>query len=200
MQTTYKQWQKNAQLIEALSNRSQEDSAQTQLLSYQLAELDELGIAVDEVPKLEAEFKSLNHADETVASVQSALTHCGGDDEKNATAAMHQALTALNELPEKNARVTSIIELLESASIQLDEAVSDLRAFSDEFEANPERLEQVNTRLGLLHAIARKHKVKPNELAQVIADSEAAAEPYRRTATPNSRSWKPPTSNCASTI
>ena len=170
MQTTYKQWQKNAQLIEALSNRSQEDSAQTQLLSYQLSELDELGIAVDEVPKLEAEFRSLNHADETIASVQSALTLCGGDDEKNATAAMHQALKALNELPEKNARVTSIIELLESASIQLDEAVSDLRAFSDEFEANPERLEQVNTRLGLLHAIARKHKVKPNELAQVIAD------------------------------
>ena len=170
MQTTYKQWQKNAQMIEALSNRSQEDSAQTQLLSYQLTELDELGIAVDEVPKLEAEFKSLNHADETVASVHSALTHCGGDDEKNATAALHQALTALNELPEKNARLTSIIELLESASIQLIEAVSDLRAFADEFEANPERLEQVNTRLGLLHAIARKHKVKPNQLAQVITD------------------------------
>ena len=170
MQATYKQWQKNAQMIEALSNRSQEDSAQTQLLSYQLTELDELGIAVDEVPKLEAEFKSLNHADETVASVQSALTLCGGDDEKNATAAMHQALTALNELPEKNARLTSIIELLESASIQLIEAVSDLRAFADEFEANPERLDQVNTRLGLLHAIARKHKVKPNQLAQVITD------------------------------
>ncbi|MGY8786249.1 MAG: DNA repair protein RecN, partial [Pseudomonadales bacterium] len=170
MQATYKQWQKNAQMIEALSNRSQEDSAQTQLLSYQLTELDELGIAVDEVPKLEAEFKSLNHADETVASVHSALTHCGGDDEKNATAALHQALTALNELPEKNARLTSIIELLESASIQLIEAVSDLRAFADEFEANPERLEQVNTRLGLLHAIARKHKVKPNQLAQVITD------------------------------
>ena len=170
MQATYKQWQKNAQMIEALSNRSQEDSAQTQLLSYQLTELDELGIAVDEVPKLEAEFKSLNHADETVASVHSALTHCGGDDEKNATAALHQALTALNELPEKNARLTSIIELLESASIQLIEAVSDLRAFADEFEANPERLDQVNTRLGLLHAIARKHKVKPNELVQVITD------------------------------
>ena len=170
MQTTYKQWQKNAQLINQLSNRSQEDSAQTQLLSYQLTELDELGIAVDEVPELEAEFKSLNHADETVASVHSALTHCGGDDEKNATAALHQALTALNELPEKNARLTSIIELLESASIQLIEAVSDLRAFADEFEANPERLDQVNTRLGLLHAIARKHKVKPNELVQVITD------------------------------
>lgn len=170
MQTSYKQWQKNAQMIEALSKQSQDDSAQIELLAYQLNELDELDIHSDEVPKLEAEFKSLSHADETVASVQSALTLCGGDDEQNARAAMHQALTALNELPEKNARMTNIIELLESASIQLDEAVSDLRAFSDEFEANPERLEQVNTRLGLLHAIARKHKVKPDQLTQLIAD------------------------------
>jgi DNA repair protein RecN (Recombination protein N) len=170
MQATYKQWQKNAQMIEQLSNRSQEDSAQTQLLSYQLNELDELDIGSDEVAKLEAEFKSLNHADETVASVQSALTLCAGDDEQNAKSSLHQALTALQELPEKNERISNIIELLESASIQLDEAASDLRAFADEFEANPERLDQVNTRLGQLHAIARKHKVKPNELTQVIAD------------------------------
>jgi len=170
MQGLWKQWQKNAQMIEQLSHRSQEDSAQMQLLSYQLTELDEMDIGSDEVAKLEAEFKSLNHADETVASVQSALTLCGGDDEQNAKTSMHQALAALQELPEKNARVNSIIELLESASIQLDEALSDLRAFADEFEANPERLEQVNTRLGLLHGIARKHKVKPNELPQVIAD------------------------------
>lgn len=170
MQDIWKQWHKNSQLITQLSNRSEEDSAQTQLLSYQLSELDELDIASDEVPKLEAEFKSLNHADETVASVQSALTLCGGDEEQNAKAAMHQALTSLRELPEKNERIINIIELLESASIQLDEAVSDLRDFADDFEANPERLDQVNTRLGVLHAIARKHKVKPNELGDVIAD------------------------------
>ncbi len=170
MQDIWKQWQKNAQQINQLSNRSQEDSAQTQLLSYQLNELNELGIASDEVPKLEAEFKSLNHADETVASVQTALALCGDDEEQNAKTAMHQALTALRDLPEKNDRVNNIIGLLENASIQLDEAVSDLRAFADEFEANPERLDQVNTRLGVLHAIARKHKVKPDGLTEVIAD------------------------------
>ncbi len=170
MRATYKQWQKNSQMIEQLSNRSQEDSAQTQLLSYQLSELDELDIGSDEVAQLEAEFRSLNHADETVASVQSALNLCGGDDDQNAKTLLHQGLAALQEIPEKSARVTSIIELLESASIQLDEAVSDLRNLADDFEANPERLEEVNARLGVLHAIARKHKVKPNQLIEVIED------------------------------
>lgn len=168
MQNTWKQWQKNSLLMQQLSHRSQEDSAQTQLLSYQLNELDEIGIGSDEIAKLETEFQSLNHADETVASVQSALTLCTADEEQNAKSLLHQALTSLQELPEKNSRITNIIGLLETANIQLDEAVSDLRAFADEFEANPERLEQVNTRLGLLHAIARKHKVKPAELNKVI--------------------------------
>ncbi len=168
MQSTWKQWHKNALLMQQLSNRSQEDSAQTQLLAYQLNELDEMGIGVDEVAKLEAEFKSLNHADETVASVQTALTLCSAEEEQNAKSLMHQAVTALQDLPEKNKRICNIISLLETANIQLDEAVSDLRAFADEFEANPERLEQVNARLGQLHAIARKHKVKPSELNQVI--------------------------------
>jgi DNA repair protein RecN (Recombination protein N) len=168
MQSTWKQWHRNSLLIQQLSTRSAEDSAQTQLLSYQLSELEELDIGEDEVGKLEAEFKSLNHADETVASVQSALILCASDDEQNAKSLMHQALSALQDLPEKNSRLSNIINLLETASIQLDEAVSDLRAFADEFEANPERLDQVNMRLGALHTIARKHKVNPNELIQVI--------------------------------
>lgn len=172
MQALVKQWQKNAQMIEQLSSRSQEDSAQTQLLSYQLNELEELEIGDDEAAQLEAEFKTLNHADDTIASVQTALALCGGggdgDDERDAKAALHQALTALRELPEKNPRIGNIVELLESAAIQLDEAVSDLRGFADDFEADPERLEQVNERLGVLHAIARKHKVKPGDLTAVI--------------------------------
>ena len=170
MQGTWKQWHKNSLLMQQLNNRSQEDSAQSQLLSYQLNELDEMAIGTDEVEQLQAEFTSLNHADETLASVQGVLTLCDGDEEQNAKSLMHRALTALQELPEKNPRIDNIIALLETANIQLDEAVSDLSAFADEFEANPERLEQVNTRLGLLHAVARKHKVNPAQLNQVTQD------------------------------
>ena len=170
MQSSWKQWQKNFQTIQQLSNQSADDSAQSQLLSYQLIELDELGLGSDEIATLNAEFKSLNHADETVASVQSALALCSESDDSNAKSLLHQALTALQALPAKDRRISNIIDLLLSANIQLEEAVSDLRGFADEFEANPQRLEQVNARLSQLHAIARKHKVPPNELAKLIAD------------------------------
>lgn len=170
MQSLYQQWQRNFQQIQQLSSQSEEYSAQTQLLSYQLSELDELAVAENEVESLEAEFKTLNHADGTIASVQSALSLCSDDEQHNVTSMIHQTLSALKDLKVKSPRVDNIISLFESAHIQLDEAVSDLRSFADEFESDPQRLEQVNVRLSDLHATARKHKVKPNELLQLSED------------------------------
>ncbi|MBT3531381.1 MAG: DNA repair protein RecN [Gammaproteobacteria bacterium] len=170
LESTWRQWHKNFQTIEKLSNQSDEDSAQFQLLSFQLTELDEMDIADNEATTLEGEFKSLNHADETIGAVRQSLNLSSEDENSNASSLLHQSLATLQELPEKDGRITNIIKLLETATIQLDEAVADLRSFTDEFEANPERLEQVNARLSLLHGIARKHKVKPVELGELISD------------------------------
>ena len=169
LRDSWKQWQANSQLIQELSSQSEEDSAQSQLLSYQLDELDELEIGENEPAELDAEFKTLNHADETIAAVACALKLCLEDEDHNVNSLLSQALAILKELPEKQPRTDSIVSLLETAEIQLQEAASQLRDFSDDFDANPQRLEQVNARLSVLHAIARKHKVRANELPQIVA-------------------------------
>ncbi|MCH8264281.1 MAG: AAA family ATPase, partial [Proteobacteria bacterium] len=169
LRDSWKQWQANFQLIQELSSQSEEDSAQSQLLSYQLDELDELEIGENEAAELDAEFKTLNHADETIAAVASALNLCIENEDHNVNSLLNQALAVLRELPEKQPRTDNIISLLETAEIQLQEAASELRDFSDDFDANPQRLEQVNARLSALHAIARKHKVHANELPTVVA-------------------------------
>ena len=169
MRDNWKQWQQNFHHIQQLASQTEEYSAQSQLLSYQLSELEEMAVGENEVQSLEAEYKSLNHADEIIASMQTAMTLCAGNDEQAITSMLHQALTVLQELPEKESRISNIIDLLETANIQLDEAVTQLRAFSEEFDADPQRLEQVNARLSQLHGIARKHKVNPSELLQVTA-------------------------------
>ena len=167
LESTFKQWQQNHKELEALSNQSEEYSAQTQLLLYQLTELDGLNLGENEVDSLESEFKKLNSADETLNGISTALAICQENEAQSVLSLMHSALNALRELPNRVDRIDSILSLLESSEIQLSEAVSDLRSFQDEFEANPERLEQINARLSELHGIARKHKVKPTQLIQV---------------------------------
>lgn len=169
LRDSWKRWQANFHLIQELSSQSEEDSAQSQLLSYQLDELDDLEIGENEAAELDAEFKALNHADETIAAVAGALNLCAENEDRNVNSLLNQALATLKELPEKQPRTDSIVSLLETAEIQLQEAASELRDFRDEFDADPQRLEQVNARLSVLHAIARKHKVHAKELPQVVA-------------------------------
>jgi DNA repair protein RecN (Recombination protein N) len=170
LHSTFKQWQQNHRQLEDLQASSEESSAESQLLAYQLSELEEMEIGDDEIAALEAEFKTLSSADETLASVSAALNACREDENGNAASQIHHALTALRELPDSHKAIAGIIELLETAAIQLDEAVTELNAFNDRFEADPERLEQVNERLSALHKLARKHRIKPEELPQLIAD------------------------------
>lgn len=170
LQEAYRAWLKNRQRIDLLSKSSEDNSAQIQLLSYQLGELDELALAEGELEKLEAEFKTLSSADDTIASAQAALDCCAGDGDGSAGDLLARAKGILGALPDGSPRLSNAASLIESASIQLDEAINDLRAFVDGFEADPERLEQINARLGEIYALARKHRVKPEELVSLTGE------------------------------
>lgn len=169
LHSTFRQWQQNHQDLKQLGQQSEENSAQTQLLSYQLSELDELDVGEDETASLEAELKTLSHADDIVSNTQSALQQLDDNDE-NISSQLNVLLSSLRELPEEQPAISSVISLLENAEIQIEEAINELRSFNDSFEADPERLEQVNARLSALHSVARKHKIKAAELPQLVKD------------------------------
>ena len=101
------------------------------MLSYQLSELDELALGGDELESLETEFKQLSNADETIASAQAALDCCAGDGEGNAGDLLTKAKGILAAIRGKGARLSNAATLIDSASIQLDEAIDDLRFFVD---------------------------------------------------------------------
>ena len=166
VQNTWKSWQKNFQQIEELSTQSQESSAQFQLIAYQLAELEELALGETELKTLDAEFKKLSHADETLDTLQSALKSCTDDEQNNISRSLVRILCLLKDIPHREKPVDEIITLLDTANIQIEEAVVELRAQLDQFDANPERLDQINRRLTDIHAVARKHKIQPGELAE----------------------------------
>jgi len=167
--STWKQWQTNHQKLTALRNQTSESTAQSQLLAYQLSEIEELNVKDDELEQLNAEFKALSHADETLSVLRGALEECDGDEQSLANS-ISQITQRLRSLTANAEALRPAIALLEAAEIQLSEAVNELLSFSEGFQADPERLETVNRRLGALHDLARKHKVPASELGQLIMD------------------------------
>ena len=174
---SYRDWHKNQQRIDALSAPGEDNTAQLQLLRYQLSELDELALGEDELDTLEQQFKALSNADETLASARLALDACqGSGDDSSASDLLAKAHAVLGTLPASSPQLANASTLIESAAIALDEAVSDLRGFVDGFEADPERLEEINSRLGAIHDLARKHRVAPKDLPSLTLDLRAQLE------------------------
>lgn len=168
VKNSYQHWQQLKTKVNQLQNQSDEINARTQLLEYQVQELDSLDLQPEEVEQLENEQKRLANAESHLLNTQQALHLCRNDDEHaDAYQAVQLALQKLDPLIESSPELANAHELLNQAYVVIDEAASELANYIDSFEINPQRLQHVEERLNAIYELARKHKVKPEELCQL---------------------------------
>jgi DNA repair protein RecN (Recombination protein N) len=178
-------WLRARRELELLAGNSQEHNARVQLLAYQVEELDMLALGDGELASLETEEKLLANADAILHSAHQALELC----EENADG-VRRALQLLGGDAHGSPEAESARELLDSAGIQLTEARGEIQAYLDRVEVNPQRLAEVQARLGDIYDIARKHRVMPEEVEPLYArlrdelrglqDSEQRVETLQR--------------------
>jgi DNA repair protein RecN (Recombination protein N) len=165
VKTLYQSWQKIKKQAEGLQNQSDEVLARVQLLEYQVQELDALYLQAGELDSLENEQKRLANAETHLLSAQQALHLCKNDDDQtDAYQAIQYALQKLDSFFETSATLKSAHELLNQAYVLIDEAGSELDSYINGFEINPQRLQHVEERLNTIYELARKHKIRPEEL------------------------------------
>jgi DNA repair protein RecN (Recombination protein N) len=131
-------------------------------------ELEALNLAADEVPKLEEEHARLANGAELVEGAQAVAQAVYDDDEQACAALLARAQGRLEALAKFDPKMNEIAQLLGEAAIQIDEAASQLHQYLDSLELDPARLEWVENRIAQVHDLARKHRVKPEELPQVF--------------------------------
>jgi len=168
---SYQQWQALKKQVENLQNQSDEVIARVQLLEYQVQELDALDLEESELEDLENEQKRLANAETHLLSAQQALHICRNDDDQaDAYQMIQMALQKLDPLIENSPALNSAHELLNQAYVIIDEASSELDKYIEGFEINPQRLQHVEERLNAIYELARKHKIRPEEIVQLHQD------------------------------
>lgn len=157
-------------LSEIVAN-TEEQTARYQLLSYQLEEIEKLGVKTGEVVELESVQKRLANGETILTSCQSALTLCKADDGEAAVDRVRQAgnLIAQLEQPE----LKPIVDMIQTAQIQLEEATQDLEHFCMDFDLDPGRLKEVEDRLSAIYELSRKHRISPTEVPALAAGIQA---------------------------
>ncbi|KFX71819.1 recombination and repair protein [Pseudomonas taeanensis MS-3] len=164
VQLAAQRWKQTKSELERLSSQGDEQRARHQLLSYQLEELDNLALGENELEQLEQEHKNLTNAESLLSACRLVIEQCSENDAGNVLSALTGSLNRLGAFQGQPGALSEATNLLASAQIQVEEAVGELNRFLDHFDADPERLQQMEERLDAIYTLARKHRTQPNEL------------------------------------
>ncbi len=159
----YNQWRGSAAELERLTLESSERLERIELLEFQAGELKNLALGNDELPQLESEFKQLSNAERILQGCALLLDHLD-DDDRGILHQLNQCHKELDELCQLVPELRESHELLESATIQIQEASSSINSFNQNLELDPSRLSSLDQRLGEIHACSRKYRCKPEAL------------------------------------
>ena len=140
-----------------------------EFMRHQLRELEAEDLEVDSLAALDADHRRQAHAGELAAANAEARGLLAESDEANALALLHRAREAIAAVIDHEPRLREVDAMLESAMISLDEAAGALGRLADGSDSEPGQFEALDARLQRLHALARKHRVALDGLAELRA-------------------------------
>lgn len=171
-QLMYNEWKQALHDLETLIARAEQDKADEDYIRFQLEQLEEAGLSIDEQEKLEQEADTLTHAEEIKAGLfragQTLYSEEGGllSELKNCLSIM---LGLQNVFPVAG----ELAERLESTFIELKDISQEISGKEESVEFNPTRLEEVNERLNLIYTLQQKHRVSTVEELLALEDEYA---------------------------
>ena len=131
-------------------------------LQFQLEELDAQPLSPDALTGLDTSHRRHAHAAALIAVCDDALEALSGE---TAIGIRVQRLRhGLQREATHEARLIDVDALLDSASIQLDEATSLLQRIRDDLDLDPDALAELERQLTRVQDLARKHRVTPEQL------------------------------------
>jgi DNA repair protein RecN (Recombination protein N) len=162
--THYIEWKTLADRLEQLLDAESDRASRLDLLTFQLQEFESLAIRSDEFSELSDERQKLMNSGRLAEGVGSALDNLYEGDVANANNLIADAQRSVEQLVEYDPALAPVLEMLNSASIQVAEAADALGRYGESIDMDPARRDWVEERLDAIQAVARKHRVEPEEL------------------------------------
>lgn len=152
----YQAWRGTAAELEEIDRSEQEKLRLLDLWSFQRKEIENAELEPDEDITLENERRVLQNVqrlEETATAAYTALY----DAQESALSLTRTAAKKIDELCRIDSSLDHLRDHLKSADLGLQEASYGLRDYLSRLEANPGRLEEVETRLAAIDRLKRKY-------------------------------------------
>jgi len=163
----YRTYRERDQQLGHLRTESADLAARLEILRYQVDELAALDLDAAAIRNLDQEQKQLANLGE-LQDTTGCLLQRLYEGEPSLHTELSHAGADLETLSNLDTRLSTTRELVEGAAIQIKEAAANLRRYLDELDLDPGLLEQVEQRLTQVHNLARKHRVPPDQIPNIL--------------------------------
>jgi len=160
----WSQWKAAGAALERARTQSADIERERERLAWQVGEVERLAPADGEWDELNAEHRRLAHAQALIDAAQRALEAVSEAD-TSAAGLAQQAADALAEVAHFDTRLAPVLEVVQGAQAQLQDAAHTLSAYLQHTDVDPERLAALDARLAAWIGLARRYRRAPEDLA-----------------------------------
>ena len=161
--------------LEQAENAGQDVERERERLEWQLEELTELSPLEGEWTTIQSEHARLANGAKIISGCQEAIDVLS-DAENSVESTLSKASANMSALAEHDSALSDISQALESAQIQIDEAVHSLNRYLQKLDLDPARLSEVEERMQALHGAARKYRTEADDLPKLLLDTTERLE------------------------
>ncbi|WP_027126699.1 DNA repair protein RecN [Gelidibacter mesophilus] len=140
---------------------------------FLLKELEDAKLVLGELESLEEEYETLNNIEE-ISERLSTSHELLNNQEIGVMFHLTEVKNQLSKLADFSTNYKSVFERVSSSLIELDDVFSEIEDLQETLEADPNRLNVVNSKLQILHNLIQKHSAA--DVAELIAIRDALRE------------------------
>lgn len=168
----YRDWQTLQRRRVSLSENAEAVTAERGLLQFQCDELSGLNFNAADWQTLQADYERLAHAASLLETAEFGVEILSEAD-SSCLAQLNALTVRVRDALVHDAALSDTLQMLESAQAELQEAVYALRHYQQRLETDPARLHEQEQRIQSVMDAARKYRVAPEQLDEVLQRSRA---------------------------
>jgi DNA repair protein RecN (Recombination protein N) len=169
LKSLWLQWRSAGQMLAQARGAQDNLARERERLSWQIGELEKLAPGADEWEELNADHTRLSNAQALIDGAQLALDALESEDSGGALQLLSRSAQALIAQTHVEPEFQSLADILSSSLAQAEDATYSLHAYLRKTDLDPQRLAQLDERLGHWISLSRRYKRQPEELAAALS-------------------------------
>lgn len=170
----YYQWLQIKQKLADSKINTQEMAQRLDMLKWQINEIENAKLILDEDEKLESEIKVLANAEKISLLTQDAykLLYEGENGKFAILSSLSQVRKDLENLAQYDENMAKVHQILDEAYFQIQDSADEIRNYGESIDYNPQKLDMMQSRLNDIDKLKRKYGNTIEEILNYLAKAK----------------------------